>query len=69
MQESPVGERELNEVDRVIGATVKACRGESTKPAAANNDDDVKSHISKAASTVSRSKSVASSSMMIYPDN
>lgn len=69
-QEAPVGERELNEVDRIICSAVKAARGEApaaTKAAA--RDDDIRSHVSKASSQVSRSRSVASSQAMINPDN
>lgn len=69
-QEAPVGERELNEVDRLIGQAAKAHRGDSGKPAGGKpaQEDDVKSHVSKAQSTVSRSKSVASSTVMLNPD-
>jgi hypothetical protein len=70
-QDAPVGERELNEVDRKIGAAVKAARGDQVSaqgaPAKAQ-DDDVKSSVSKAASAVSRSKSQASSGIMLNPD-
>jgi hypothetical protein len=70
-QEAPVGERELNEVDRIICAAVKAARGEApaAKQAAQTKDDDVRSSVSKAASQVSRSRSVASSTALINPDN
>lgn len=49
MQDAPVGERELNEVDKLISAAVKMCRGETTQPAAhaqvssARTNDDAKS--------------------------
>lgn len=73
MQEAPVGERELNEVDRIIAAAVKAQRGTGQSstlaaPQQAADNDDIRSHVSKAASQVSRSKSVASSQVMLNPE-
>jgi hypothetical protein len=50
-QEAPVGERELNEVDRIIATAVMAARGEAptaSKQAAQPKDDDVRSSVSKA---------------------
>lgn len=73
MQDAPVGERELNEVDKVISAAVKMSRGEAVKPASnanvasANNNDDVKSQVS-ARSSASRAKSMTSSQVMLNPD-
>lgn len=69
-QDAPVGERELNEVDRLIAQAVKSARGaeEVAQPRAAPVDDDVKSSVSKAPSAVSRSKSQASSAIMLNPD-
>jgi len=71
-QDAPVGERELNEVDRTIGQAVKAARGDDTQVAAQAatlaRDDDIRSSVSKAPSAVSRSKSQASSNIMLNPD-
>lgn len=69
-QDAPVGERELNEVDRMIGQAVKAARGDAPQamPAAASRDDDIRSSVSKAPSAVSRSKSQASSNIMLNPE-
>lgn len=69
MQDAPVGERELNECDRVIGAAVKSFRGDSVKPAssAPRVEDDTKSSASKQ-SYASRSKSMTSSQVMLNPD-
>lgn len=72
-QDAPVGERELNEVDRMIGQAVKAARGDESQghaqaSGAPARDDDIRSSVSKAPSAVSRSKSQASSNIMLNPD-
>lgn len=72
-QDAPVGERELNEVDRIICKAVKESRGDQPQqqqqqmPAC---NDDIKSSVSKAPSVASaRSKSqVSSTNIMINPD-
>ena len=71
-QDAPVGERELNEVDRMIGQAVKAARGDASQGPASGGaparDDDVRSSVSKAPSAISRSKSQASSNIMLNPE-
>ena len=75
-QQAPVGERELNEVDRCISNAVKEHRGEpqpkpqsqTIEPKSRYADEDQKSHVSKAPSQVSRARSVTSSAMLIDPE-